>query len=53
MIRVALIEAKIRKNIKRWFGLVYCGLVRRSDMAMVDGSIKGRGRQKSTLEVVV
>lgn len=56
-VAVALIEAKIRKNIIRWFGHVYCRLVdavvRKSDMVTVDGSIKRRGRQKLTLEAVV
>lgn len=53
---MAPIEDKMRENGVMWFGHVYHGSVDavvRSYMVTVDGSSKGRGRLKLTLEAVV
>lgn len=56
MVGVTPIEDKMRESRLRWFGHAYhrkVDAVVRSDMVMVEGSIKGRGRPKFTLEAVV
>lgn len=56
MVGVTPIEDKMRESRLRWFGHAYhrkVDAVVRSDMVMVKGSIKGRGRPKFTLEAVV
>lgn len=57
LVGIAPIKDKMIENRQRQFERVQCRLidavVRRSDMVMVDGSIKGRGRPRLTLETVI
>ena len=54
---VTPIEDKLRENRLRWFGHIQRRatetVVKRCDVVMVDGSVRGRGRFRLTLASVV